>query len=202
MDIDEYIIGKPDPDTGLPRKSTFCYHLENGLLSDFGGIAGTPADKFGIYFDKENLRYVYDDAKFSTLQEAFNAVIKILEIGRQFKITKLQELQPLDRTFNLRRHVIAKILATYYPDDFPQIYSDENIVQILDLFGISGKSIPKNFMKQQKLLELKNADSIMRKWSNLRFSRFIWNLYTTKKQTIFRNITKVCSMNFFIQRAH
>lgn len=38
MDIDEYVIGKPDPDTGLSRKSTFCYHLEIGLLSDFGGI--------------------------------------------------------------------------------------------------------------------------------------------------------------------
>lgn len=75
-----------------------------------------------------------------------NDILKVLEIGRQFKITKkLQDLEPLDRTFNLRRHVIAKILATYYPDDFPQIYSDENILQIPDLFGKSRKSKPKKY---------------------------------------------------------
>lgn len=75
-----------------------------------------------------------------------NDILKVLEISRQFKITKkLQDLEPLDRTFNLRRHVIAKILATYYPDDFPQIYSDENILQIPDLFGKSRKSKPKKY---------------------------------------------------------
>jgi hypothetical protein len=195
MNVDEYILGKLDPNTGSARKSTFCYHLDFGLLAELGGNAGTPADKFGIYYDKENQRYIYDDAKFSSPQEAFIAVrsdiLKILEIGQQFKLTKnLQELERLDRDFNLRRHVIAKILAAYYPDDFPQIYSEENVRQILDLFGASRKEIPKNFfLKQQKLLALKNADSIMRKWSNLYFSRFVWNLYNRNKETIFKNIT-------------
>ena len=30
MDIDEYVVGKLDLITGLPRKSTFCYNLERG----------------------------------------------------------------------------------------------------------------------------------------------------------------------------
>jgi hypothetical protein len=119
MDVDEYVLGKLDPNTGSTRKSTFCYHLDFGLLAELGGIVGTPADKFGIYYDKENQRYIYNDAKFSTPQESFNAVKndihKILEIGQQFKITKnLQELERLDRDFNLRRHVIAKILALHH----------------------------------------------------------------------------------------
>ena len=59
MQVDEYVAGKPDPQTGRVNKSTFCYLLEFGL-SSFGGIGGRKARKFGIYYSKESNQYVYD----------------------------------------------------------------------------------------------------------------------------------------------
>lgn len=113
MGIDEYVVGKLDLITGLPRKSTFCYNLERGLLSDYGGISGTPADKFGIYYDRNNQRYIFDNSKYTSPQEAFIAlredILSIIETGRQFHLTKnLNVLKSLDHKFNLHRHIVAK----------------------------------------------------------------------------------------------
>ena len=68
MKIDEYVAGKPDPKTGDVDRTTFCYILERGLLF-FGGIGGTPAIKFGIYYSKSKKDYVYK-GDFNSSDEA------------------------------------------------------------------------------------------------------------------------------------
>ena len=197
IDIDEYIIGKPNPLTGNANKSTFCYHLENGLVASFGGIGGQPADKYGIYYNKNNNRYVYNTVNFPNYNEAFKAIRKeiklILDIGQTFHLYKnWKEFSNSlsNQKFNLKRHVIAKILSVYYPDDFIQIYSDSIISYISEIFGLSKYELPINFfLKQQKLLELKNKHLVMQKWSNLIFSQFLWDLYS-KENIKINNISR------------
>ena len=45
-------------------------------------------------------------------------------------------------------------------------------------------------MTQQKLIEVKNSHTKMKKWSNLCFSQFVWSLYTKKTDTLFKNTTR------------
>lgn len=56
LELDEYVAGKPDPNTGGVNKSTFCYRLENEMvkLSRFG--VRTASD-FSIYYNQENQEY-------------------------------------------------------------------------------------------------------------------------------------------------
>jgi hypothetical protein len=63
MQLDEYVVGKPEPRTGRINKSTFCYRLEFGM-PEFGGVGGRSARKFGIHFDKKSQTYDYDKKTF------------------------------------------------------------------------------------------------------------------------------------------
>ena len=67
MDIDNYVFGKIDPNTGQTDHGTFCYRLEFGT-EGFGGIKSTPANKFGIYCDKR-LRIIFMTKISMTLQK-------------------------------------------------------------------------------------------------------------------------------------
>jgi hypothetical protein len=181
MSIDDYAIGKIDPSTGQTDHGTFCYRLEFGI-EGFGGIGGTPANKFGIYRNKRTQEFIYDRSKFESPEKAFNAikseVLSILHAGKQFVLNKdwTSLSQILEGRFEIKRHVRSRILAIYYPHEFLQIHNDIDAERILgSLFGLPTEEIPGGlFLKQAKLLELKNAHPVMKQWSNFDFSTFIW----------------------------
>jgi hypothetical protein len=76
LQLDEYVQGKPDPKTGEPNHSTFCFRLERDVPW-FGNIWGTPADKFGIYYSKQKRDYAYKNHdKFESAEEAFEQIEK------------------------------------------------------------------------------------------------------------------------------
>ena len=197
MSLDDYALGKIDPVTGQTDHGTFCYRLEFEI-EGFGGISGTPANKFGIYRKKSTQEFIYNRSKFESPETAYNTIkseiLSILQDGKQFAVNKNWTIlaQKLEGDFNIRRHVRSKILSVYYPNEFLQMHSNEDAEHILgSLFGLPREQIPNGlFLKQAKLLELKNAHPVMKNWSNMDYSFFIWHSTPQKKAKVTRTFDK------------
>lgn len=180
IQLDEYVAGKPDPQTGLVNKSTYCYLLEFGLPS-FGGIGGRHAGKFGIHYNKKLNEYVYDKRKYSSPEEAFNhikgEISKILEAGNIFhsnrdwkKFSDIVE----ENDYDLYRNVRSKILTVYFPDDFLNMHIPSLIDTALSALAKEVNKTDKLYLKEEKLFEVKNNHDIMKNWDNGQFSHFVW----------------------------
>jgi hypothetical protein len=145
MNIEDYCIGKIDPNTGQSNQRTFCYRPEFGI-EGFGGISRTPANKFGIYCDKKTRDYIYNKDKYSSPETAFKSISSeihlILQAGKQFTVDKDWKnfAHILEGEFDIRRHVRSKILGVYYPNEFLQMHSDKDAEHIMEsLFGLPSK---------------------------------------------------------------
>jgi CRISPR/Cas system CMR-associated protein Cmr5 small subunit len=181
MKLDDYVEGKPDPQSNKVNKTTFCYRLEREL-SVLSGIGGIPNQKFGIYFNQKKQEYDYNKKKYESPETAFQAIrseiYTILEAGKHFKEDsnwdKLSEI--LERDSNIYKIVKSKILSIYYPEDFIQIHSVDKLHVILEAFGKATNDIQdKLFLMQARLLTVKNEHPIMKEWHNEEFSHFVWN---------------------------
>ena len=180
IEIDNYVVGKK-LDTGDPNRKTFCYRLEFGLPG-FGIIGGVTAIKFGIFYSPKDKKYVYNEDKFRSAEEAYKEILTqinmLLKSGKQF--TEDNDWKKLSDTFErvdvIKSVVKSKILSVYFPDSIVSINSENGITQILKLlFHIPDEEIKEEFMlKKQKLWELKQNHPIMRNWSNFDYSYFVW----------------------------
>jgi MoxR-like ATPase len=193
LELDEYVAGKPDPNTGGVNKSTFCYRLENEMvkLSSFG--VRTALD-FGIYYNRENQKYVYNNnnkEKYGSPQEAFDVIkseiYSILKAGEQYHIDHNLDslLQSLERKYNIHRPIRSKILSVYYPEDFIPMHSLEMVENILRSFGKPTDNVHgRLFLAQAQLLEIKNSHPIMKQWQNNDFSHFSWRAIIKRNKNI------------------
>jgi MoxR-like ATPase len=191
LQLDDYVVGKPDPETGTVDKSTFCYRLENEMkkLSSFPVRASLD---FGIYYSRKREGYDYKNKeKYSSPQEAFDAVkselYSILKAGEQYHIDHdiSTLLSTLERKYNINRPIISKILSIYYPDDFVQIHVSNVLESILQSFRTSVNNFNgRFFMAQAHLLEIKNSHPMMRQWSTSDFSHFLWRAIITRDESM------------------
>lgn len=181
MQLDEYVVGKRDSETSSVNKSTFCYRLEF-KMPHFGGVGGRSSRKFGIHFDKKTQNYDYDKKRYETHQEAFDAVksdiYDTIEAGMRFHSDKdwnnLSERVEREG-YNIFRNVRSKILSIYYPSEFVPIHTEVPIDIILESFGKPTPGLDgKLFLKQERLLEIKNMHPIMKEWDIGDFWHFIW----------------------------
>lgn len=180
LKLDEYVTGKRDPNTGAVNKSTFCYRLENIMdrLSSFGIQS---ALDFGVYYSKETQKYEYkgDYSSADVIFDKIKIELKsLIEAGELYHIDHNRDnlLTTLNRHHILPKNVQSKILSLYYPEDFVHIHSLRNIQAILQSLGVAIHDIqPKLFLAQAQLLEIKNADPIMKQWNNSDFSHFAWH---------------------------
>ena len=192
MYIDNYVIGKKVANTDEPNRKTFCYRLEFGLPG-FGALGGGGAEKFGIYYDSKKKRYVYNENKFRSFEEAYKEIItqinNLVESGKQFtKDNDWKKMSDMfERVDEIKRTVKSKILALYFPDSLVSINSHYGVIQILkQLFLIPDKEITEEFiLNKKKLLEVKEKHPIMRNWSNFDYSTFAW--YATKELDLYND---------------
>jgi MoxR-like ATPase len=190
MQLDEYILGKPESETHKTNKTTFCYCLEF-QMPEFGGVGGRSSRKFGIHFDKESENYEYDKKMYSSPEEAFNAIkseiYNTIEAGAKFHSDK--DWNKLSETveredYNVFRNVRSKILSIYYPNEFVPIHTENPIDMILEAFGKTTADLEgKLFPKQERLLEVKNADPVMKEWDIGDFWHFIWGAIMERKSS-------------------
>lgn len=180
MKIDEYVIGKGN--------ETFCYRIEREL-DGLGRILGATAIKFGVYYGvaKGDDEYKYRHSETiwgSNHKIAFQNIRKALEelivAGKNGDIETIVNSK-ISTMFK------GKVLSTYYPERYLNIFSEDHLNYYLTFFGLDSEQIIQSdpIQKREVLLAFKNKDKIMKSWPADVFSNFLYFTYPTwpyKKQ--------------------
>lgn len=172
LPIERYVVGQGN-------KDTFCYWLET-RLKDLGNIKGgtTAGNKFGIYFgvtkSDKNKEYRFPSKYGSTKDEAYEqvqaALVELLDAGKNKDYRVIQEnlLSPMFK---------GKILATYYPDNYLNVFSREHVRYFLIKLGIPFSEDENELFLREKLITFKNADALMRMWTNVEYGYFLYDAF-------------------------
>jgi len=167
LSLDEYVVGKQS-------KKSFCYRIETEL-KELGNMKGSTSDKFGVYYGKKGkdkeVRYRFTSKYGTNAEEAF--------IDVKSEITKLLNAGLNEDSSDIIKSKIAplfryKLLGTYFPEKYLNVYSKDHLDYFIGEFGINSKS-KSIFGKQTSLLEFKNNNEISKEWTNLEFSRFLYH---------------------------
>ena len=156
-------------------KNSFCYWLENEL-KELGNIHGATARKFGIYFGvskSEPNEYKWrTTARFGeTKEEAFdNVKAEIVSLINSAKENNTEEI----RQNSLSNLFKGKILSTYFPDRFLNIFDDKHLEYFLDKLDLVYSETDDEISKRDILMAFKNKDAVMSKWANYEFSKFLY----------------------------
>lgn len=171
LGIDEYVLGRRI--NGRVNEDTFCYWVERKTI-DLGMIIGARADKFGLYCDVETQKYKHLK-KFIDENDALvflkREIIKLIQVGESKNLDEIKnvELSPMFK---------GKILFLYYPDKFLNIFSDEHLKWFLKKFDKLDKTteILDEVDKREILMQIKNADKVMKSWTTYEFSDFLYSI--------------------------
>jgi len=166
LPIEKYVVGHGE-------KDTFCYWLETTLMK-LGKIKGgsTADKKFGVYFSKD-----YDEYKtipkwgingFAAYEEIKGRIIELLDAGRKNDIQTIKK-SPISPMFK------GKILSTYYPNKYLNIFSERHLDHFIAELGIEDPKLKGEVDKRQHLMDYKNKDSIMKDWSIYEFLSFLYD---------------------------
>ena len=168
MRLDDFVQGKGS-------RESFCYFIEK-KLDGLGRITGSTAMKFGVYYDKKEKHYVFSKKYGDNYKDAFENVRKC--------ILKLIEAGEKDDYEAIKRNPIStmlkgKILSTYYPEKYLNIFSEEHLDYYLKKLDLDTKDLMRKdpIYKRQALLDFKNADKDMKDWSVDMFAVFLWHHY-------------------------
>jgi hypothetical protein len=174
LPLEQYVVGRQ-------KKTTFCYWLET-RLRELGSIKGgtTAGSKFGIYFGrtKQDSRTMYRfppkygtsvDGAYDTIKQA---IVDLLAAGEKKDFQAIQNnlLAPMFK---------GKILSTYYPDKYLNVFSERFLKYYLIRLGfpVSESEEESPILLGQRLLDFKNKDKVMSQWSNIEYGFFLWNKY-------------------------
>ena len=173
MRINSYVLGLALPKRGF----NFCYTLEREL-EDLGRITGATAFKFGVYYGRtkseEDYKYRFAQKYGSTYQAAFErvreAILELLGAGKNEDINAIVNniLSPMFK---------GKILCTYFPDRYLNVFSSDHLDFYLTQLDLDNKDLIYGdpVYKRETLLEFKNQDPVMKKWPVDLFAHFLWS---------------------------
>lgn len=167
LSLDEYIEGKGS-------HTSFCYRLER-QLDTIGNMRGSTVAVFVVYYSKDKSKYLYTK-KLGVCEDEYDALEKVkLEIVNLIKAGRSKDTDTIlkNRLADLFKY---KILGTYYPDEFPNLYSHIHLDYFIGELGLNpeGKTI---LDKQNTLVEFKNSDEIMKAWTNFEFNGFLYSTF-------------------------
>ena len=170
LTLNEYIEGKRS-------HTSFCYRIER-QLDKIGNMRGSTAEVFVVYYGKKGKgsEYKYRFTKklgqvadeYEALSNVKSEIIKLIKAGKKNDEKAIHS----NRLADLFKY---KILGTYFPNDYLNLYSHRHIDFFIGELGLNpdGKKI---LDKQKTLLSFKKSDELADKWSNFEFNSF---LYTT-----------------------
>lgn len=172
MKIDDYVIGHSSTETGY----NFCYGIER-QLDGLGRILGATAFKFGVYYGRtrsdKNYEYRFTKKFGNTYQEAFKevkkAILQLLDAGKKGNLDAIAG-NILSSMFK------GKILSTYYPDRYLNIFSKDYLNHFLTQLDLDTEELINGhtIYKREALIEFKNQDPIMKTWSVELFANFLY----------------------------
>lgn len=171
--------------TGLD-KTTFCYRIENEL-KELGDMHGSYASKFGLYYGKwgkdkkKEYRIV---SKFGNDPDA--AMEKIKQAIIELLIAANNEDDESIRDSRLSQIFRSKILGTYYPDKYLNIYSEEHLDFFLKKIGVLVDAEADLLEKQKVLINWMKEQSGTEAWTLLTLERFLYEQIGQPKKLAFK----------------
>lgn len=173
MHVDEYVLGKT-----VPKDSyNFCYTLEREL-DGLGRIIDANAFKFGVYYGKtkSDPQIEYRFAKkfgnndIVAFENVRTKIIELLDAGAAGDLAAIanNKISPMFK---------GKILSTYYPDVYLNVFSPEHLNYFLVKLDLDTEWLIRAdaVYKRNALVEFKNLDPIMGDWSVDIFSDFLYS---------------------------
>lgn len=173
MGIDDYVSGK----YCINGEKTFCYLLER-RLNCLGSIVGSTAHKFGIFFKNKENKYIIAAKYWNKGSIAKSFAFLRLELTRLIEAGKAGDIETI-RQSNFSPMFKGKILATYFPEDYLSVFSEEHIdyfIHRLDLDHLVKSDADIND-KKQVLVRFKESIPEMSKWPLHAFSHFLYTVY-------------------------
>jgi hypothetical protein len=170
MPVEKYALQKGKAES----KDTFCYWIETAL-KELGNIKGSTAFKFGIYYGITNsdstLKYRFTSKWGTSPEEAYQrirqSIIELILAGESNDKDVIKK-SLLSKMFK------GKILSTYFPDKFLNIFSEEHLDHYIAKFGIEDPLLLDEIDKREHLMKFKNRDAVMENWSIYEFGRFLY----------------------------
>lgn len=170
MKLDEYVQGK-----GV-QEDNFCYEIE-WKLGALGSIVGASAKKFGIYFSKKSNSYQINRIWKRTTDEQSMAALRmalvnLIEAGdsEDFDTIRKSAFSPM---------FTGKILATYFPEKYLSVFSEEHLDYFIHRLELDAQVDYDSdiFDKRNVLVDFKNRNAIMKRWSLHAFAHFLYTEY-------------------------
>lgn len=124
LNLDTYCIGKSN-------KDNFCWWIERGLES-YGRYSPGFSINYGVYFSKT-------EQKYKTLKR-YESAETAMEDMRMFVSQVANEEFDAEGFKKLGDGFILKILASYYPEKYIQVYKTELLKQISQLIKLDSSS--------------------------------------------------------------
>ena len=159
------------------RNNSFCYCLET-KLKGLGDMHGATAFKFGIYYGKERSdptekyrwRPHWGNNRVTVFDNVRTAILRLLDAGKRGDIAaiKTNELSPMFK---------GKILATYFPDKFLNIFARGHLEFFLDNLCMPYGEKDNEVDERKLLMDFKNHDAVMSKWTTYEFARFLYDAF-------------------------
>ena len=168
MKIDEFVQGKQN-------RESFCYGLER-TLDPLGKITGSTCDKFGVYFSEKDHEYSFVSRFGTDYKSAFKnikqSIIELIEAGNKEDYDAIREnlISPMFK---------GKILSTYFPNKYLNIFSNEHLDHYLIGLDLDTPELLKKdaIDKRRVLVEFKNNDPVMKSWDLDMFAVFLVTQY-------------------------
>jgi hypothetical protein len=170
MSMDQYVIGE------VGGKESFCYWMENKLKATGNIKGGSPADKkFGLYYGKTKNDptkiYRFINKYGTTAEEAFtkikSEITHLLNAGKQHNIDSIKDciLPPVFK---------GKILSTYFPEQYLNVFSREHLKYFCDYLDIPYLKEDDEVILRERLAIWKNKDVQISQFSLTDFGRFLY----------------------------
>lgn len=169
--LTDYVLGR----YFIDNIESFCYWLEK-KLENLGKISGSPAWQYGVYYGTykkdKGKEYRFMSRWGDSLEDAFieirNTIAELLDAGRKANIDAIANNKIADK-------LKGKILSTYYPEKYLNIFSSEYLNDVLLHFNLDTKKTinAQAIYKQERLIKFKNDDKVMQKWTLDEFSVFV-----------------------------
>lgn len=176
MSLDDYALGKTGKKSSSSNnKFNFCYTLER-QLDELGRMLGGTSSKFGIFYKRKEGKYCYVSKFGSSKEKAYSkikqSIIDLIEDGKKEEIDNIVNniISPMFK---------GKILSTYFPDRYLNIFSNDHLKYFLVQLNLDTKELIRSdaVRKREALREFKDKDSVMRDWSLDIFTYFLYSCY-------------------------
>ncbi len=161
---------------GSGRKDTFCYRITHELMG-WGSIRNGTPNKYGFYYDPNDKKYCVatkfggTDTEKQTEDAYYNvkqAIYDLIVAGGQENYVEIHN-NKLSTIFK------GKLLSTYYPDKYINIYSKEHMKFYMDILDIQYFADENYMLWNKRIIEWKEQNSIAKNWTNHEFSKFLYH---------------------------